>query len=52
MTVGISWYMGDRKYYIASVLIMIYSMIPFFAGFESTASLRQESWLRWPSCAL
>ncbi len=35
LTVGISWYMGDRKYYIASVLIMIYSMIPFFASFES-----------------
>ncbi|MFR1343851.1 MAG: hypothetical protein ACLSA9_08945 [Anaerovoracaceae bacterium] len=30
LTVGISWYMGDRKYYIASVLIMIYSIIPFF----------------------
>ena len=29
LTVGISWYMGDRKYYIASVQIMIYSKIPF-----------------------
>ena len=35
LTVGISWYMGDRRYYIASVLIMIYSMLPFFASFES-----------------
>ena len=33
-TIGISWYLGDRKYYIASVLIMIYSMIPFFVSFE------------------
>ena len=33
-TIGISWYLGDRKYYIASVLIMIYSMIPFFGSFE------------------
>ena len=32
--IGISWYLGDRKYYIASVLIMIYSMIPFFVSFE------------------
>lgn len=34
LTIGISWYLGDRKYYIASVLIMIYSMIPFFLSFE------------------
>ena len=33
LTVGISWYMGDRRYYIASVLIMIYSMLPFFFFF-------------------
>ena len=34
LTVGVSWYLGDRKYYVASVLIMIYSMIPFFVSFE------------------
>ena len=42
LTVGISWYMGDRKYYIASVLIMIYSIIPFFAGFESRKPQARE----------
>ena len=42
LTVGISWYMGDRKYYIASVLIMIYSIIPFFAGFESRRPQARE----------
>ena len=42
LTVGISWYMGDRKYYIASVLIMIYSMLPFFAGFESRKPQARE----------
>ena len=42
LTVGISWYMGDRKYYIASVLIMIYSMIPFFASFESRKPQARE----------
>ena len=41
-TVGISWYMGDRKYYIASVLIMIYSMVPFFASFESRKPQARE----------
>ena len=34
LTIIISWRLGDRKYYIASVLIMIYSMIPFFISFE------------------
>lgn len=42
VTVGISWYVGDRKYYIASVLIMIYSLIPFFAGFESRKPQARE----------
>ncbi len=42
VTFGISWYMGDRKYYIASVLIMIYSMIPFFASFESRKPQARE----------
>lgn len=42
LTVGISWYMGDRKYYIASVLIMIYSMLPFFAEFESRKPQARE----------
>ena len=42
VTVGISWYLGDRKYYVASVLIMIYSMIPFFASFESRKPQARE----------
>lgn len=33
-TLVVSWYFGNRKYYLSSVLIMIYAMIPFFAGFE------------------
>lgn len=31
----VTWNMGDRKYYICSILIIILSMVPFFAGFES-----------------
>ncbi len=34
ITLVASWYFGNRKYYLSSVLIMIYAMIPFFAGFE------------------
>ena len=29
-----SYLLGDRKYYIASVIITILAMVPFFAGFE------------------
>lgn len=42
LTVGISWYLGDRKYYVASVLIMIYSMLPFFAVFENRKPQARE----------
>lgn len=42
LTIGISWYVGDRKYYVASVLIMVYSMLPFFASFESRKPQARE----------
>lgn len=42
LTVGISWYLGDRKYYMASVLIMIYSMVPFFVSFENRRPQARE----------
>ena len=41
-TVLVSWHLGDRKYYICSVLIIIFSMIPFFAGFESRKPQARE----------
>lgn len=34
LTVFASGYMGDRNYYIAGVIIIILTMIPFFVGFE------------------
>lgn len=43
LTVGISWYMGDRRYYIASVLIMIYSMLPFLPALKA-ADRAQGNW--------
>ena len=51
-TGGISWYIGDRKYYIASVLIMIYSMIPFFASFESRRPQAREMVTLAVMCAI
>lgn len=33
-TVAISYLLGDRKLYIASVIIMIFAMVPFFVNFE------------------
>ncbi|MBR2696104.1 MAG: ECF transporter S component [Parasporobacterium sp.] len=35
-TVAISYLLGDRKLYIASVIIMIFAMVPFFANFEGS----------------
>lgn len=33
-TVVISYILGDRRFYVASVIIVILAMIPFFVGFE------------------
>lgn len=41
-TIIISGQLGDRKYYICSVLIIIFSMIPFFADFESRKPQARE----------
>lgn len=35
-TVVVSYLLGDRKLYIASVIIMIFAMVPFFASFEGS----------------
>lgn len=41
-TIFITWQLGDRKYYLCSVLIIIYSMIPFFIGFENSRPQARE----------
>ena len=35
-TVALSYLLGDRKLYIASVIIMILAMVPFFVSFEGS----------------
>ena len=51
-TVWISWYLGDRKYYIASVLIMVYSMVPFFLSFEKRKPRPREMTTLAVMCAI
>lgn len=41
-TILITWELGDRKYYISSLLIILYSMIPFFVSFESRKPQARE----------
>lgn len=42
LTIGITVYMDDIKGYIASVLIIFYSMIPFYMSFESRKPQARE----------
>ena len=45
-------YLGDRKMYITSVIIMLLSMVPFFAGFESRKPQARELVIIAIMCAL
>lgn len=42
LTLWIGWSFGNRNYYIVSVLIMIYTMIPFFMLFEKRKPQARE----------
>jgi energy-coupling factor transport system substrate-specific component len=42
LTIIICWKLGDRKYYIASVLIIFYTMVPFFTMFENRRPQARE----------
>lgn len=33
-TLLLSWYLGQRRYYLCSILFIFYAMIPFFISFE------------------
>ncbi len=52
VTIIFSWYLGDRRYYIASVLIMVYSMIPFFISFERRKPQARELMILAIMCAI
>lgn len=41
-TILLAWHFGDRRFYLTSVLLMIYAMLPFFAGFESRRPQARE----------
>ena len=41
-TLILFWHFGDRKYYLCSLLLIIYSMIPFFLSFEQRKPQARE----------
>ena len=41
-TLILFWHFGDRKYYLCSLLLIIYSMIPFFLSFEKRKPQARE----------
>ncbi len=41
-TILVAWKFGDRKYYLASVLIIVYTMVPFFMLFENRKPQARE----------
>ena len=51
-TILIAWKLGDRKYYLASVLIIIYTMIPFFMVFEKRKPQARELVVIAVMCAI
>ena len=52
LTIYIGWTFGDRQYYIISVLIIIYSIIPFFFAFERRKPQARELVVIAVMCAL
>lgn len=41
-TLLLSWKMGGRKYYVSSVLLILYAMVPFFLSFEKRKPQARE----------
>ena len=33
-TLLVAWRFGNRKYYLSSLLLIVYAMLPFFVRFE------------------
>ena len=51
-TIYVGWTLGDRKYYIVSVLIIFYTMIPFFMVFEQRKPQARELVVISVMCAI
>lgn len=51
-TIYVGWRFGDRKYYIVSLLIIIYTMIPFFMVFEQRKPQARELVVIAVMCAI
>ena len=51
-TILVFWKFGDRKYYLTSVVIIIFSMIPFFLSFEKRRPQAREIVVLSVMCAI
>lgn len=52
VTIYVGWRLGDRKYYIVSLLIILYTMIPFFMVFEQRKPQARELVVIAVMCAI
>lgn len=52
LSIYVGWRMGDKKYYIVSLLIILYTMIPFFMIFEARAPKARELCVIAVLCAI
>ena len=51
-TVWLAWKFGDRKFYITSVLLIVYAMLPFFFVFERKRPQARELVVLAVLCAI
>ena len=51
-TVWLAWRFGDRKFYITSVLLIVYAMLPFFFVFEHKRPQARELVVLAVLCAM
>ena len=42
-TLLVAWRFGNRKYYLSSLLLIVYAMLPFFVRFEHKSRRRGSS---------
>ena len=42
VTLMVSWHFGDRKYYLCSLILIVYSIIPFLLSYEKRKPQARE----------
>ena len=46
-TLLVAWRFGNRKYYLSSLLLIVYAMLPFFVRFEHKKPQARERLIEW-----